>query len=344
MKTVNIFKVLSSYDGTINEPNISSFLAYLLDPSKDHGLKNVLLKRFLSPLLLRYKDYYYELLNDQDELAISDYTVSVQAEVTVKHGKGSRDIDILVELFNKKTNELAYSFCIENKIRDNSIKDDNQLIEEVEGLWNHYKKADLTPNIGLIFLTLAKTSKAENEFNKANEALKNNADLRSSKCFHLTWKPDKDKDSTDTVSILKGILADEATGSIDPIYEYMKHTIKAFISFIENDFLSNDLDERSVKYSFDYFKEVYDELNKDKEYTLNHVKNLVHYKMVVAKYFISMETLNRNLFSVIVNEPKRQNYKEAKDSKRDLFYYTDESQKDKIKKYKPAIQVSIFRP
>jgi len=28
---MNIFKILSSYDGSINEPNISSYLAYLLE-------------------------------------------------------------------------------------------------------------------------------------------------------------------------------------------------------------------------------------------------------------------------------------------------------------------------
>jgi len=29
---MNIFRILSSNDGSINEPNVSSFLAYLLNP------------------------------------------------------------------------------------------------------------------------------------------------------------------------------------------------------------------------------------------------------------------------------------------------------------------------
>lgn len=40
---MNIFRILSSNDGSINEPNVSSFLAYLLDPSEDHGISNLFL-------------------------------------------------------------------------------------------------------------------------------------------------------------------------------------------------------------------------------------------------------------------------------------------------------------
>jgi len=36
---MNIFRILSSNDGSINEPNVSSFLAYLLDPNEDHGFQ-----------------------------------------------------------------------------------------------------------------------------------------------------------------------------------------------------------------------------------------------------------------------------------------------------------------
>lgn len=44
---MNIFKILSSYDGSIKEPNISSFLAYLLDLNEDHGLSDLLLKSII---------------------------------------------------------------------------------------------------------------------------------------------------------------------------------------------------------------------------------------------------------------------------------------------------------
>ena len=48
---MNIFRILSSNDGSINEPNVSSFLAYLLDPNEDHGLSSLLLQEILNDII-----------------------------------------------------------------------------------------------------------------------------------------------------------------------------------------------------------------------------------------------------------------------------------------------------
>ena len=48
---MNIFKTLASGSGSINEPNVSAFLGYLLNPKEDHGLGDAFLKKFLEPLL-----------------------------------------------------------------------------------------------------------------------------------------------------------------------------------------------------------------------------------------------------------------------------------------------------
>jgi hypothetical protein len=91
---MNIFKILSSNDGTLKEPNVSSFLAYLLDPNEDHGLGDSLLKSILSD---------FESLKDKD---FSDYDVEVNPEYKVdiddavlKTDKGSK----------KKTSRYRYS-------------------------------------------------------------------------------------------------------------------------------------------------------------------------------------------------------------------------------------------
>lgn len=44
---MNIFKILSDYDGKIREPSITSVLRYLLDANADHGLSSSLLKSFV---------------------------------------------------------------------------------------------------------------------------------------------------------------------------------------------------------------------------------------------------------------------------------------------------------
>ena len=48
---MNIFKILSSNDGSINEPNVSSFLAYLLNPNEDHGISSLLLQEILQDII-----------------------------------------------------------------------------------------------------------------------------------------------------------------------------------------------------------------------------------------------------------------------------------------------------
>ena len=49
---MNIFKILASGDGTINEPNVSAFLGYLLNPKEDHGLRDEFLKRVIRDLII----------------------------------------------------------------------------------------------------------------------------------------------------------------------------------------------------------------------------------------------------------------------------------------------------
>ena len=48
---MNIFSILASGDGKIFELSISAFLAYLLDPKKDHGLGDSLILKIMNPLV-----------------------------------------------------------------------------------------------------------------------------------------------------------------------------------------------------------------------------------------------------------------------------------------------------
>ena len=44
---MNIFKILACGDGSINEPNISAFIGYLLNPNEDHGMGATFLRQIL---------------------------------------------------------------------------------------------------------------------------------------------------------------------------------------------------------------------------------------------------------------------------------------------------------
>ncbi|NLV68389.1 MAG: PD-(D/E)XK nuclease family protein [Spirochaetes bacterium] len=58
---MNIFRILSSYDGSINEPNVSAFLAYLLDPYSNHGIAGLLLQKILGEFLIKEKTFFITL-------------------------------------------------------------------------------------------------------------------------------------------------------------------------------------------------------------------------------------------------------------------------------------------
>src|SRR5690606_16384816 len=130
---MNIFRILSSNDGSINEPNVSSFLAYLLDPNEDHGISSLLLQEVLNDIIEINRDFLSKIQYNNritDLSKYSGYSINIIHELSVnleKKGKNKRrDIDIIIEIIDNKTNEIIYSICLENKITDTSIiKDDS---------------------------------------------------------------------------------------------------------------------------------------------------------------------------------------------------------------------------
>lgn len=266
---MNIFKVLSSNDGSINEPNVTSFLAYLLDPYENHGLGSRFVESFLTPIVLANNEQYKELIYNnriRDLSRNSKYEVRVQAEVKVissesEAAKKTRDIDIVIELFDRTFSGSLpkFSFCVENKINDGAIqKGDNQLFEEIIGLANYYKVSslvDVTPFVSFIFLTHSGSQKALNEFHELLLTLK--VEGIGVPCYHLSWGgEERDSLEVTIVDLLSRILKEEAIGKIEPIYDYTKHTIKSFISFIYSGFKSYKEEKNLIIEKSNYGKPV----------------------------------------------------------------------------------------
>ena len=158
---MNIFRILSSNDGSINEPNVSSFLAYLLDPGEDHGISGLLLQEILNDITGSNKNFLHRIQYSgriRDLSKYSGYTINIIPELSVnleKHGKRRRrDIDIIIVIFDNKSGEMLYSIFLENKITDASIiRDDLQLEEELQGIQNYYLESKFSPEIYFIYLT-----------------------------------------------------------------------------------------------------------------------------------------------------------------------------------------------
>ena len=234
---MNIFKILSSGDGSIKEPNVSAFLGYLLDPNKEHGLKDLLLKEVLEKL--NYESNIESLTINANIVNLtneSDFKVVVELEkkVTINSGK-KRDIDIIIKIYNKS--ELIFVLCIENKIKATSVTK-NQLAEQFEGI----QKEVIKDKIGFIYLTPTACPKCKEEY----ENFKNSNDIPS---IHLSW-------NEDIYNLLVNILVQESQGTIEPVFDYSKYTIKAFMNFIKTDFQSykeekSNINKKDItKYNF----------------------------------------------------------------------------------------------
>lgn len=140
---MNIFKILTSGDGTLKEPNLSAFLGYLLNPKADHGLNDAFLKKVLEPFLKISGDknpirkLFSNIEESEDEeLYILDLGVNTRFNVEVvlekalksKSTENRQIVDIIIKITERpqvKKEDVSYLFAkaipialilIENKI------------------------------------------------------------------------------------------------------------------------------------------------------------------------------------------------------------------------------------
>lgn len=150
---MNIFRILAQGDGTINEPNVSAFLGYLLNPNEDHGLGSRFLEVFLELHCRKAEktlgeDYSLKWLFDtgNEPQRIKDLSTNSNFEVNVffEQAFGTKedavnkkeivDIILIVHEVEKDSTEkhfknyiqnkrkLRHIFLIEVKISDNAVK------------------------------------------------------------------------------------------------------------------------------------------------------------------------------------------------------------------------------
>jgi len=330
---MNIFKILSSYDGSIKEPNISSFLAYLLDLNEDHGLSDLLLKSIIQDFKNINTDFFSKIRND-----LNQYEIKINPEYSVFLDNKRRDIDVAIEIYNETLEEPLYSLCIENKITDNSIQKRSQLKEELEGLRNEYKENGWNTEIYFCFLTLEDSRKSNSEFEE----------FKYDKKLHLYWK------GTQSIQQkILNILELERIGEIDPISEDFKFLLKSFLSFIKTDFRSS-VEEKSEKQErksygktvMEYFREFANSMEKDKDYKITEIKKMIS-SMIKKESGLSVNagTLNCHVYTTIVNEKNRLHYNvtEKNCDYKNLFFYPKETNKEIVRKYTPEIKgVNIY--
>lgn len=227
---MNLFKVIASGKKSFSEEQASAVLAWLLNPQMEHGLGYAFLARFIRALqggdqLTALANKLTTRLRDDDE---HDDNLVCLLEDMVPDAY----IDIVFQLFN------CWVLAIENKIYEGSVEN-GQLIREYNGLCQKDAYSDC--HKALIYLVPCAEvlpPKTEKEYNSLKPTDIQTGDIKRL----VTWQKSSVIDSAtgaeapSIVGLLEEMLREEATGRIEPLPEYTRHTLKAFIMFINAGF------------------------------------------------------------------------------------------------------------
>lgn len=214
---MNIFEVLNQGNSRLHEPSMSAMLGYLLDTRRDHGLGDTFFREFLSLLNKELNDDRIE-----EYLERSFIDTDILLEEPYELNGSSKYIDIQVSILKKDEQENSqedFRIIIENKVKDHSVTK-GQLDSYYQAIIEDESTID---NLAIVYLTpFSKRESLKTEFN--NLKLKDPKHIKA----WIRWNDEENS----IIKILKRILKKESEGEINPINEYTRHTIKAFILFL----------------------------------------------------------------------------------------------------------------
>ena len=217
---MNIFKVIASSGTTFREKFTSSILAWLLNPTMEHGLGFSFMKSFVESInkekFLKLTSQLHPSLEHNDSIENIDWMCSLELNVE----KAFIDVVFTID---------KWLFAIENKIYSSSSTE-NQLKREYQGLKQDLRFKDY--NICMIYLVPISGDFLDKKLLSEIETL--NVDKNDYKTI-MTWQPNV-LNYPSFSKVLSGIIKKEQFCEIEPVHEYTRHTLKAFIQFINNDF------------------------------------------------------------------------------------------------------------
>jgi len=228
---MNIFKVIATSGSTFRERFTSSILAWLLNPTMEHGLGFAFMESFINSI---DKEKFSKLsaqlcpyLESNDSIESVNWTCILELNV------GIAFIDVVFTIDN-------WLFAIENKIYSTSASD-NQLIREYDGLKKDSRFKDF--NICMIYLVPISGDFLDNKINLEFNNLK--IEVQDAK-YLMTWQPNSLTLPSFSDTLLNIIRAENLC-KLEPIHEYTRHTLKAFIQFINNDFQGYESSSHKIR-------------------------------------------------------------------------------------------------
>jgi uncharacterized membrane protein len=210
---MNIFKVIASSKKGFFEEQSSVILAWLLNPYMDHGLGFTFFREFLAnvaPEILKEldKSLQYILRSERNSEKLN-FTSDIEYNVNRSF------IDIVFFVNN-------FIISIENKINVESASDENQLVLQYEELKKRFGEKY---KILIVFLVPDEMHPNIVKEYKALESKYQNCDDRFK---IINW---------DVIcNIIKYIIEQDSKCEINPIDDYLRHTLKALSTFIDDDF------------------------------------------------------------------------------------------------------------
>jgi antitoxin component of RelBE/YafQ-DinJ toxin-antitoxin module len=302
---LNIFTALSQGKGSLNENNMSAMLSYLLNSHQDHGLKDTFLKKFLKLL----DDITDKKLFPRSNNILgnrSNLNVEVTLEPAYDYKGNRRYLDIELQVYDNTYNyiegknevEEILRIAIENKIKPSSAQN-NQFKEEYEAVKSEIENKET--KILMVFLT------PYGDYNNLQTEYDNLIIDESSKNEKVWLKWDAPDNENTVVYLIKSLLKNEANFKIDPISDYVRNTLKAFIRHII---------ETNIKFTSP-------EIISD---DLGDIKNVVNIELKSGKYRVEeYESSSIKIYNVETQEyevakPILRDIIEEKNLKIDLYY------------------------
>ncbi len=275
---MNIFKVLSSGDGSIKEPNLSAFLGYLLNPKADHGLNSAFLEKFIEPFLKidsesnPLKKLFSGIDESTDEEYVLDlsihsrFNVEVVLEKALKRdkedpartGKTKEIVDIFIKITERKKKgkeDISYLFSKEEPVAlilvENKINYDkdciNQLLEQYNKSLNYLKKIIVIQEDWEVWqknICTVLISPYQEDLRTKFDGFRINKDENGNRnSIFLSWGKNNHESKNSIQHIILKLLEENNAGIIAPIPSYSIDTLRALLNFIENDF-SSDADDQ----------------------------------------------------------------------------------------------------
>ncbi|KAA0996159.1 hypothetical protein FVF58_50290 [Paraburkholderia panacisoli] len=223
---MNIFYALSEGRGRLTETNLSAFLAFLLTPQAAHGFGDVFLRTFLDEIATACGD------RQRFQAVLDKRSITAQVGLEVQYdGPAPRIVDIDLQLFDDAaTQKKLHHLIIENKIRAGAAQA-VQLKEQFECVRQTLREEEPCP-VTAVFLTPPGEARV---MTLEYDSLLLDAAIEHKKAW-LRWRRntmEENVSSRTIVDLIRDLLRKEASAEIEPISDYTRHTLKAFVQFLE---------------------------------------------------------------------------------------------------------------